>query len=284
MGEFTAKSALLTGVDLMRRRPLLILLWVALLMAWSVASSITFQTFQAWRSAGIAAGRPPSSLLGQSLVYTTSMTVATMVVQGVLWAWAFRAFAWPTERAPKALGRKELAAAASVVIVQLVVAAISGALIVFISDWVIRAAGLIAVGPMTQAPSAALGTLGIYWAAVAGVWAYARGEIALVRCWTLTRGRFWTVTGLAAGIAAIAYVLRAADRALIGMLTHQARLPAMTLQTLVGTPIIFVTLAGALITVLQMAFIAGIVVSAYRASHPEPQAASVSAGSAAPAS
>jgi hypothetical protein len=258
MENFTAKGALLAGCDLIRRRPLLILLWVVLFLALDLATLSISEAFRVWRGSGLA-GRASYPVLRILMAYNTVMIVLSLVVQAVLWTSAFRAYG----RAPSPLGWKDFVAAVSWTVVQLIVTLATVALTVMLTEQVIRAGGPIAVGPALRAPSAVTGAIGLYWAAVAGVWAFARGEIALLRCWTMMRGRFWTVTGLVAGLAVIAYGLRAAIRPLIGLLNPHG--PPVTLQGLVESPAIFVTLAGTIITVLQMVFVAGIVVSAYRA-------------------
>jgi hypothetical protein len=264
MDGFTAKGALHAGLDLIRRRPLLILLWAVLFLAADLATVGAHQTFQAWRGAQIAAGQTLYSLTGAMMTYNMAVLVVTPVIQAVLWTSAFRAFLRPNERGPLALGREDLAAMVSWAIVELIVTLVSIPLTVFVTWQVTSAGGPIATQPMLQASESVFAAIGLYWAAVAGTWACARGEIGLLRCWTLTRGRFWAVTGLVAGLAVIAYGLRAGVRALLGVLTHHG-LPPATLQGLVGSPVIFITLAGAVITALQMTFVVGVVTSAYRA-------------------
>jgi hypothetical protein len=275
MDSFTAKGALLVGYDLIRRRPLLVLLWAVVFLAVDLATLAAFDAFRAWRETALA-GRGAYGVMRMSMAYNAAAIVMTTIVQGALWASAFRALLGLSGR----LGGRALMAAVSWVVVQLIATLASVPLTVFVTERAVSVFGpTAAFSPALRAPAAVLGAMGLYWAAVAGTWAVARGEIALLRCWSMTRGRFWTVTGLVAGLAVVVYVLRAALRALLGVLHPHGGV--ITLQGLVASPAIFVTLTGVVITALQMVFLAGIVTSAYRASRSDRQTASFSSGAAA---
>ena len=281
MVDFTAKGALLVGFDLIRRRPLLVLLWAGIFLLQTIAFAAVYRLFIVAAQASIFDGGAASaSFRGETFAFTLARAAVSLVVISVVWSSAFRALLRPAERGPLAFGLEELSVLASWLIVQLVVAAVSAPLPVFL---VSRFNGLNAQ-VIVQAV-AAIEVLGRFWGVVAAVWAFERLRIAPFRCWSIARGRFWLLAVLIVGPAILERLVDAAVHRLV--LALGRGLPFATpvpayrfapsgaqLQALFQPPALLqdVILAG--IGALMVAFMAGVVASAYRASLSEPQAAS----------
>ena len=288
MDEFTAKGALQTGFDLIRRRPWLVLLGAALLLAETIGFVVGRQEFMGWVREGVDAGRTSDSFRGFLLPYTLAAALLSLVVTSVLWASAFRALMRPSVRVPLSFGLEELSVFATRLIIQLVAAVLSTPLQMFLFS---RFNALDA-RVIVEVVMAALGVLGLFWSAVASGWAFATLQVAPFRCWTLARGRFWLLAGLVIGVAVVE---RLADAAIHQGVLALGRNPFLAppvstnplqpagarLETVFQLPVLLQDATYAVIGALVTAFVAGIVTSAYRASRAELQAANFPAGSAA---
>jgi hypothetical protein len=283
MGEFTARTALLTGVELIRRRPLLVLLWAALLLAQATVFAAATREVMATTFSGRRAT--------QLLPLSAAEAVVSLVVASVLWSSAFRAILRPAERRPLAFGPEELSVLAVWFIIQIVVQIVSGALQILLIS---RFSGVMDVRQIVNL-GAAVSVLGLFWSAVASVWTFGRGQISPFRCWTIAKGRFWLLAGLVIGVAVLDRLAGAEVRELataLGRVFPPARVSplepfgvaAPQVQDLVQIPLLLRNAVLAPIGALQIAFIAGIVACAYRASAPESQAATFSSAVSGPAS
>ena len=286
MDEFTAKGALQTGLDLIRRRPMLILLWAALLLADTIGFVVGRQELMGWVREGIDAGRPSGSFSGFLLPYTLAAAMLSLVVTSMLWASAFRALMRPSVRVPLSFGLEELSVFATRLIIQLVAAVLSPPLQMFLFS---RFNALDARA-IVEVVMAALGVLGLFWSAVASGWAFAKLQVAPFHCWTVARGRFWLLACLVIGVAVVE---RLADAAIHQGVVALGRNPIFApplstnpfqpagarLATVFQLPALLQDATYAVIGALVIAFVSGIVTSAYRASLAQPQAASLPAGS-----
>jgi hypothetical protein len=278
MSEFTARNALLTGVELIRRRPLLVLLWAALLLAQATVFAAATREVMAMTFSGRRAA--------QLLPLTTAEAVVSLVVASVLWSSAFRAILRPAERRPLAFGPEELSVLAVSFIIQVVVMIVSGVLQVLLIS---RFSGVLDIRQIVNLV-ASVSVLGLFWSAVASVWAFDRRQVAPFRCWAIARGRFWMLATLVIGVAVLDRLAGAGVRQLMATFVAPSSLsslidgPPPRLQDAFQVPLLLQDVLFAAIGALQIAFIAGIVASALRASRSESQAATFSSVVSGPAS
>ncbi len=271
MNAFTTRSALLTGLELIRRRPLLVLLWAAVLLARAIVLAVIYQGFMAWVSARGASGAPVMHLGLLAGAYELVKTGLSMVVSVVLMASAFRAILRPGAPTALRLGREELLMFAAQAIVQLVVS-----LPVLAALWGLAKAhslgGLISVSrPIVSM----FEIVGLFWGVVASVWAFDRLQIAPFRCWTIARGRFWLLAGLVVGVLVLRLVVNAGVDGVAGAMSYL--LPAAgPPQDAFRASALFLDVMSAVLGALEIVFLAGIVSCAVRADGPEVQAASFS--------
>jgi hypothetical protein len=266
MDAFTARNALLTGVALIRRRPLLVLSWAVLFLARALIFAAAYQGLLAWVSSGSGPFTNPSlPLTGFGLV----RTVLSLILSAVVLASAFRAILRPQASRSFAFGREELLVFASQVITQLV--ASLPVLAVLAAITLVHGLGSVISGDPWIV--ILFQTLGLFWSVVASVWAFERLEIAPARSWTIARGRFWLLTGLVLGVLVLRLLAGAGLDGVAAGLSHS--LP-------VAAPFRYVT--SAVLEALEIALLTGIVCCAYRTRLPEPQAASLSSVASGPLS
>jgi hypothetical protein len=290
MDRFTARNALETGFDLIRRRPLLVLLWAAVLLAQTLVYASAARELAAIAREGIFSGRPASAYNGQALALTVVNSGVSLVVAALLWSSAFRALLRPAERRALAFGAAELAVFTAWLIIQLVAFGASIPLQMLIVGF------FRAVNPRLFLDLfIAVTVLSLFWSAVASVWAFGRGQIAPFRCWTIARGRFWLLAGLVVGVAVLDRVAGVGIGELATALRHLLPVapispsepfgaPAPSVKDVFQAPALLRDVLSAAVGALEIAFIAGVVACTYRASGQEPQAASFSSVVSGPAS
>jgi hypothetical protein len=283
MDEFTASNALLTGVRLVRRRPWLVALWAAVLLAQTLVFAAAAQTFMAAVRANLSSGRPVASQNVELLAFTLARAAVSLVFATLLWSSAFRAILRPALRRPLGFGPEELAVLGVWVITQGIVVIVSTPLPLLL-------VGRVAVNPkLILDASAAVTVLGLFWSAVASVWAFDRRQVAPFRCWTIARGRFWLMAGLVVGVAVLDRLANVGIRQLAAALGYLLP-PSNVVQAdptvvdLFRVPALLQEVLSAGIGALEIAFVAGVVACAYRAGAPEPQAAAFSSAAGGPAS
>jgi hypothetical protein len=284
MERFTAKSALLTGVDLIRRRSWLVILWAAMSLALTIVFAESYAEFMARVRPGVFSQRTTRD--GFLLAYSLAKAVISLVLTSVLWASALRAILRPAERRRLGFGPEELCVLGAWIIPEVVVALVSAPVTVVIISERLNFQVL-------QIAMAAVAIAGLFWSAVGAVWAFGKGQVAPIRCWTVARGRFWLLAGLVVGVAVLERLgvigVQRLARAVafhIGPVFAQPSPPTVALdpgphfENLFEPAALLRYVLESVLGALQIAFLSGIVASAYRAAA-EPQAASVSTGSAA---
>ncbi|HEY4028871.1 MAG TPA: hypothetical protein VGM25_00885 [Caulobacteraceae bacterium] len=279
MDAFTARNALLTGALLIRRRPLLVLLWAALFLALTMVFAVTFDAYMGWVSSRYAAGAGIASLNLLSGAYAVARAVLQMILAAILWTSAFRAILRPGTPPSLRLGGEELLVLGARVITQIAAAvpafAFQGALF--------APHGLAGLREVDRPIMMALDFLGVFWSAVAGVWAFEKAQIAPLRCWTIARDRFWLLAGLVLGVLllrSLAAIGIAQLATTVGHLFPPAIDPrghlfivSPKLQDAFKASALLRDILTAALRALEIVFLAGIVSSAYRARRQEPQAA-----------
>jgi len=282
MSDFTARSALQTGLDLIRRRPLLILLWAALTLAQTVFFTFIRARLLEQMQAGIFAGAA-SAFSGQFLAFTAAASVLSLMLTALLWTSAFRAILRPAEGAVLALGLEELCVFVSWVIIQLVVATAAALLPVFVVSH-FGAPG----DDRIPFAIAVVETLGLLWSAVASAWAFDRRRVGLFRCWTIAGDRIWLLAVLVVGVdllqrliknLATVFIFRQYTTSRLGLLglsvtrTRSVLVPPRDpLQEIFDPAILAEYAFSAVIGALLIAIVAGVVASAYRTRETESQA------------
>jgi hypothetical protein len=263
MNDFTVQNALMTGVGLIKRRPLLILLWVFLLLL----QSVFFAVIGAKMLAGLqAAGGPRGALAGPFFAYTLGISVLSLVLTALLWASAFRALLRPTDTVPLGFGLEELCIFVSQLIVQLLLGIVSSPLaILFIGRFGVsgRRMDIYAV--------TALGVAALLWSAIASAWAFDHRRVGLFRCWNIAKDRFWLLAGLIVGVGVLQRLAEALFRRLL--VASRPGAAADPFQALSDPALLSLHVLLAVIGALAIAIVAGIVACAYRAGRPEHPAA-----------
>ena len=290
MDTFTARNALQTGFDLIRRRPMLVLLWAAAPLAQALAFTAISREFLAMTRAAIFSGRPLGLANGQFLALTIANLLLSLLIASLLWCSAYRALLRPAERPSVRFGREELAVFGVWFPIQLIAMIASAAL-----QFVIGGRFAVSGFGVEEYSVAAVEALGLFWGAVAAAWTFGQGQIAPLRCWTIARGRFWLLAGLAVGVA----VLDRLARFGVGQLTLTLRrlfpvsrisptqpfgVAPPSVLDVVQVPLLTQYALMAAVGALEIAFIAGIVACAYRAAAAKPQAATFSSVVSGPAS
>ncbi len=282
MDRFTARNALETGVELIRRRPLLVLLWAAVLLAPFIVFAAAGRELAAIARADIFSGRPVGAFNGQFLSLSLVEFAVSLITAAVLWCSAFRAILRPADRRPLGFGPEELSVLATWIIVQAIVAIVSAGLPILIVQQ------FPSLGPRLAVEAVAVGNvLGLFWSAVASVWTFDRGQIAPFRCWTIARGRFWLLAGQGVRVAVLERLAGAEVRQLAAALGNRfpvARASPLEpfgvagprVQDVFRIPALLQDVLLASLGALEIAFIAGVVASAYRAGAPRPQAEALS--------
>lgn len=240
MDGFSARDAVVAGVSLARRRPGVMLVWVLLDLAVAILNAAGIQ-------------------LQKSLVAATlAMDVLALGISVVVWTSAYRALLRPDDRRRAALGRAEWCVLWARVIPQVVL--------------VLPLLFLVPIRLRFPQWAPALDTLFVtftiviaFWSAVAGVWAFDRLEIALVRCWRLARGRFWKLAAVFVACALVVRGVRWGVSSAALLMNHQVPLGRITLDKMGSPPVLFVTAASAVVSALEVALLAGVVVTAYQA-------------------
>ena len=274
MDEFTAGNAFSTGARLVRERPLLVLLWTVLLLAQTVVFTAAVQEIRASAQAAFMAGRFSSAGSLQLLLLTWVRMLVALVIDALMWSSAYRAILRPDDRRPFAFGPDELSVFGAWFVTQLVVGIASAALQVLLIgpsaslSWDVR---------IVLNAATVVSGLGLFWSAVAGVWAFERRQIAPFRCWTIARDRFWLLAVLVLGVV----VLERTASAGLGQLTAAPQgsgLLGLTapLADLFSVAALVQHALTAVLRALEIAFIAGIVANAYSASRPADHAAAFS--------
>ena len=285
MERFTAKSALLTGVDLIRRRPWLVVLWAALWLVLTLVLLVGYREVVAWTRAGIFDG---SSRYSSEPLFAYALTEAVLqlVLTAVLWASAFRAILRPAERGPLRFGGEELFVLGALLVPLLVALVVSVPLSVVMVSTQALSGGWLTI----RGPAMVVDVLVLFWGAVAAVWAFGRLQVAPFRCWRIARGRFWLLAGLVIGVVVLQHLAVAGIQPLtVALSAHFPGNPSPLVNPLLPRPADLTAVfrppallrdgLGAVIKAIEIAFVGGIVASAYRASPAQPQAASFSAGS-----
>jgi hypothetical protein len=280
MDEFTIGSALLTGVRLVRRRPWLVVLWAAVLLAQTLVFAAAAQAFMATVR---ASGEGLASQNVELLAFTLARAAVSLVFATLLWSSAFRAILRPVVRRPFGFGPEELSVFAVWAITQGIVVIISAPLPLLLL-------GRVPVNPrLILNAGAAVTVLGLFWSAVASVWAFDRRQVAPFRCWTIARGRFWLMAGLVVGVAVLDRLANVGIRQLAAAVGYLLP-PSNVVQAetavvdLFRVPALLQEVLSAAVGALEIAFVAGIVACAYRAGAPELQAAAFSSAARGPAS
>jgi len=287
MTSFTAKGALLTGAELIRRRPLLVLLWASVLLAETIAVAVTREEYLGWAQERINPWGSGGAFNGLLLLYTLGATTLALVLTSVLWTSAFRALMRPAARVPLSFGLEELSVFATSFIIQVIAGALSASLPVLLvshfNDLNAR---------MISPAEAVIGVIAFFWSAVASAWAFAKLRVAPFRSWAIVRGRFWR---LAALVICVAILQRLANFAAHQWVLTLYRNPMFAprhsanpfpstgdrVEAVFQAPGLLQGATLAVIGALTIAFVAGIVTCAYRASLEDPQAAKFPTGSAA---
>ena len=272
MDEFTAGS-LSTGARLIRERPLLVLLWTVVLMAQTVVFAAAAQEIRAGAQGAFLAGRFPSSVTGQLLSLNLVRLIVSLVIAALMWSSAYRAVLRPADRRLVGLGPEELSVFGAWVVTQLVVGVVSAALQFVIIGQFAPMDVMLAVGAMMNA-AAVVGAAGLFWSAVASVWAFERRQIAPIRCWTIAGDRFWLLAALVLGVAILEHLAGAGVSRLTAAPPGSNPLGVTAPHAdPFGVPALLQQGLTAVLGALEIAFIAGIVATAYRASRPVDQAA-----------
>lgn len=262
MDGFSAKGAVMAGLTLMRRRPGLISVWVAVDLVRAILMAGAIQLQIGASQANMAAtllGRPtkvemPLMLMGLDIVF--------ICISAVVWTSAFRAFLRPADHPPLglALSRDEWFVLWARIIPQAILAVLALMLLP------LRMRGLSPQwSPLMDGLLVVLTIGAAFWSAVTGVWAFDRLQIAPLRSWRLARGYFWKLTAV---FVACALIVRAARWGLMSvavLLNHHTPLYGrMPLVAMGSPPVLFLTAGSAVISALEIALLAGVVATAYR--------------------
>jgi hypothetical protein len=283
MDQFTARNALLTGLELIRRRPLLVLLWAAVLLVHTIVYVSAARELAVIAREGFASGRPVSRVSGQLLALSAVDLVISLVIAAVLWCSAFRAILRPADRRPLSFGSEELSVFAVWFITQIVVQIVAAALqLLMVSRFSAAVDVRLIVNVVTPVT-----ILGLFWSSVASVWTFGRGQVAPFRCWTIARGRFWLLAGLVLGVAVLDRLAGEGVRLLATNFDHMFPVSHVSptepfgvsgprLQDVFQIPALIRDGLLAAVGALEIAFIAGVVACAFRTSAAEPQVAPLS--------
>jgi hypothetical protein len=282
MDQFTARNVLLTGLELTRRRPLLVALWAAVLLVHTIVYAAAARELAVIAREGFVSGRSATRVSGQLLALSGADLVVSLVIGAVLWCSAFRAILRPTDRRPLGFGSEELSVFAVWFITQIVVQVVAVALQLLIVE------GFGVVSPrLFLIMLTAVTVLGLFWSSVASVWTFGRGQVAPFRCWTIARSRFWLLAGLVLGVAVLDRLAGEGVRQLANNVSHlfpvakaspldPLGVPGPRIQDVFQAPALMRDVLLAAVGALEIAFIAGVVACAYSAAPSEPQAATVS--------
>ena len=248
MNDFTPKSALLTGVDLIRRRPLLILLWVSVLLVQTVLVAWLYH----FAADAARSTQSQSVLIALILAVSLGRTGMFLFFNALLWGSAFRAVLRPADRRPLRFGREELHVLGAWFIVLFVVIIVS-----------MPGPSLVASGVNHRLVRLALGAvhaLGRFWCMVAAVWAFDRLKVAPFRCWSIARGRFWLLAALVIGVLIVQRGTDAVVHRLAWILPLGRNASG---PTILQPPVLLQNVESAVTGALGLALLAGVVARAY---------------------